>query len=154
MTGLTDYAGWLYGQPGMQELLLALQDDAGQDVLLLLTACWLGQRQKKAAPELWASLHASQAPWREKVIQPLRRVRRHLAGDPDTGVLYEQIKACELNAEWHQLAMLERLCAAVADSTDTPLECLAAHLVQCCGGVEDVRLEELATAAAGFARFQ
>ena len=41
MAGLADYAGWLYGQPGMQELLLGLQDEHGEDVLLLLTACWL-----------------------------------------------------------------------------------------------------------------
>ncbi|NLY58801.1 MAG: DUF2390 domain-containing protein, partial [Gammaproteobacteria bacterium] len=36
MQGLADYAGRLYAEPGMQELLLWLQDEAGQDVLLLL----------------------------------------------------------------------------------------------------------------------
>ena len=149
MTGLTDYAGWLYRQPGMQELLLGLQDDAGQDVLLLLTACWLGQRQVAADAELWGSLHASQAPWREKVIQPLRQVRRQLSGNPATAALYEQIKACELNAEWHQLAVLERLCGAAAGSADAPHKCMLAHLLQCCGGAGDERLEQLAAAAAG-----
>lgn len=152
MTGLTDYAGWLYVQPGMQALLLALQDDAGQDVLLLLTACWLGQRQVRADSELWTSLHASQTPWREKVIQPLRQVRRHLAGNAVTAALYERIKACELDAEWHQLAVLERLCAGVVSSGDAPQDCMAAHLAQCCGGLRDVRLQQLAVAAVGFAR--
>ena len=152
MTGLTDYAGWLYAQPGMQELLLGLQDEAGQDVLLLLTACWLGQRRVSAEPELWLSLHAAQTPWREKVIQPLRQVRRHLAGNSAATALYEQTKACELSAEGHQLAVLERLCVGGAGTAQAPQACIAAHLVQCCGELGGGRLQELAAAAAEFAR--
>ena len=152
MTGLTDYAGWLYAQPGMQELLLGLQDEAGQDVLLLLTACWLGQRRVSAEPALWRSLHAAQTPWREKVIQPLRQVRRHLAGSSAAAALYEKVKACELSAEWHQLAELERLCAGVASSEEAPQACIAAHLAQCCGELGGGRWQELAAAAGQFAR--
>src|SRR5690606_27078201 len=76
MTGLSDYAGWLYARPGMQALLLGLQDEAGQDVLLLLTACWLGQRKVPVEAQLWRSLQVLQAPWRQQVIEPLRQVRR------------------------------------------------------------------------------
>lgn len=147
MTGLTDYAGWLYGRPGMQELLLGLQDEAGQDVLLLLTACWLGQRRVKVDGQLWQSLHESQEPWREQIIAPLRQVRRSLAGSAPTADLYEQVKACELAAEWHQLSSLELLCQH-ATSTDAALQaCILAHLQCCCGGLDDPRLERLATAA-------
>ena len=152
MTGLTDYAGWLYAQPGMQELLLGLQDEAGQDVLLLLTASWLGQRRMSAEPELWLSLHAAQTPWRERVIQPLRRVRRHLAGSSAAAALYEQVKACELSAEWQQLAEWERLCAGGAGTAQAPQACIAAHLAQCCGELGGGRLKALAAAAAQFAR--
>ena len=154
MTGLTDYAGWLYVQPGMQARLLALQDEAGQDVLLLLAACWLGQRRVSSAPELWAALHAAQTPWREKVIQPLRGVRRYLAGIPPGAALYEQVKACELSAEWHQLAVLERLCAGAPGTLDAPQTCMAAHLALCCDGLEDVRLQELAAGAAGLVQLR
>lgn len=147
MTGLTDYAGWLYGRPGMQELLLGLQDEAGQDVLLLLTACWLGQQRARADEQLWQSLHASQRPWREQIIAPLRQVRRSLAGSPATADLYEQVKACELAAEWHQLGRLELLCQQVPSSDDALQACLQAHLQHCCGELDDLRLEQLITAA-------
>lgn len=110
MTGLTDYAGWFYRQPGMQELLLGLQDGQGEDVLLLLTACWLGTHGLQADPALWGELKAVQHPWREEVIVPLRKVRRHLAGDSACRSLYEQVKTCELAAEWQQLGVLEALC--------------------------------------------
>ncbi len=110
MTGLTDYAGWLYAQPGIQELLLGLQDEHGEDVLLLLTACWLGTHGLQADPALWGELKAVQQPWRDEVIVPLRQVRRRLAGDSACRSLYEQVKACELAAEWQQLGVLEALC--------------------------------------------
>ncbi|GGJ04765.1 TIGR02444 family protein [Halopseudomonas pertucinogena] len=147
MAGLADYAGWLYGQPGMQTLLLELQDEAGQDVLLMLSACWLGRQQREAEPQLWQELHAAQRPWRERVIQPLRQVRRGLAGNPDVAALYEQVKACELAAEWHQLTVLERLCAGAAGTGQAPRDCVLAHLARCCGSTQDVRLHTLASAA-------
>lgn len=147
MAGLADYAGWLYAQPGMQQLLLELQDEAGQDVLLMLTACWLGWQQRAAGPQLWQALHAVQRPWREQVIEPLRQVRRSLAGKVEVAALYEQVKACELAAEWHQLAVLERLCAGAAGSAQAPRQCLLAHLAQCCGDTADSRLQSLTSAA-------
>ena len=147
MAGLADYAGWLYGQPGMQKLLLELQDEAGQDVLLMLSACWLGRQQREAEPQLWQELHAAQRPWRERVIQPLRQVRRGLAGNPDVAALYEQVKACELAAEWHQLTVLERLCAGAAGTGQAPRDCVLAHLTRCCGSTQDARLHTLASAA-------
>lgn len=148
MTGLTDYAGRLYARPGMQELLLGLQDEAGQDVLLLLTACWLGQRRVRADPQLWQLLHGAQEPWREQVIVPLRQVRRSLAGSPATVDLYGQVKACELAAEWHQLGKLELLCQHVVGADDALQACILAHLQHCSGRLDDLRLEQLATTAA------
>ena len=150
MTGLTDYAGRLYGRPGVQELLLGLQDEAGQDVLLLLTACWLGQRRVRAQAQLWQLLHETQEPWREQVIVPLRQVRRSLAGSVATIDLYEQVKACELAAEWHQLGNLELLCQHVVSADDALQACIRAHLQHCCGRLDDLRLEQLATAAGRF----
>lgn len=147
MTGLADYAGWLYAQPGLERLLLELQDEAGQDVLLMLTACWLGRRQRRAEPGLWQALQALQRPWREQVITPLRQVRRGLADNPAVTRLYEQVKACELAAEWHQLGVIEESCADAAVIAQPPFDCVLAHLALCCGGLEDVRLSTLAAAA-------
>lgn len=148
MAGLAEYAGGLYAQPGMQQLLLELQDDGGHDVLLLLTACWLGRWQRRADPGLWQAIHQYQAPWREQIITPLRQVRRTLAGDVAVTELYEQVKACELAAEWHQLTMLEGLCAASGSSGEGPANCILAHLAQCSGERIDARLRALAAAAA------
>lgn len=147
MQGLSDYAGWLYGQPGLQPLLLELQDEAGLDVLLLLTACWLGQHRVKADAALWRSLRASQAPWQAQVIAPLRQVRRVLADEPATSHLYEQVKACELAAEWHQLAVLEQSCQPVMAGGDSAEGCMLAHLHLGSDSVTDRRIQQLATAA-------
>lgn len=149
MAGLSDYAGWLYARSGMQQLLLGLQDEAGQDVLLLLTACWLGRQQAVADPQLWQRLQASQLPWRQQVIAPLRQVRRALAGAESAADLYARVKDCELAAEWYQLERLERLCLPLDTSTDATLDCIRAQLALCCGGLHDPRLEQLAGVAAG-----
>ena len=154
MTSLTDYAGWLYSQPGLQELLLGLQDEAGQDVLLLLTACWLGRRQVEADAGLWQRLHDSQTPWRKTVVEPLRQARRSLSGSAATAALYEQVKACELAAEFHQLGRLEQLCALASSTADEPRVCTWAHLVRCCGELQDARLRQLADAAAWIPGFR
>lgn len=147
MVGLADYAAVLYAQPGVQELLLGLQDEADQDILLLLTACWLGRRRAVASGHLWQSLHACQTPWREQVIIPLRQVRRTLANSLINDSLYEQVKACELATEWHQLDCLEQLCQDAGRAEDSAHTCVLAHLVHCYSGPNDVRLEQLVTAA-------
>ncbi|MFA5677143.1 MAG: TIGR02444 family protein [Pseudomonas sp.] len=147
MPGLADYAGWLYARPGMQTLLLALQDEAGQDVLLLLTACWLGQRRVVADERLWLSLQESQTRWRARVILPLRQVRRALADNAAAHALYEQVKACELAAEWHQLAVLEQLCQSAATADGSSQDYTLAHLQLSGADTRDARIQQLAMAA-------
>ncbi|WP_193073331.1 TIGR02444 family protein [Pseudomonas sp. FME51] len=142
---LAEYAGQLYAQPGVETLLLSLQDEAGEDVLLLLTACWLGSRGVAADQALWQSLHARQSPWRQQVIEPLRQVRRSLTGDPGAVTLRDQVKACELAAEWHQLAQLAQLCEGLTGS-DESLHGIRAHLQFCCA-TSSTRLDQLAELA-------
>ena len=147
MSGLSlaEFAGQLYAQPGLEALLLGLQDEDGEDVLLLLTACWLGSRGVAADPALWRSLQARQGPWRQQIIEPLRQVRRSLTGDPGAVSLREQVKACELAAEWHQLEQLAQLCKDLTGS-DEPLRAIRAHL-QCCCATRSARLDQLAELA-------
>lgn len=146
---LTDYAGWLYGRPGVQPMLLELQDDTGADVLLLLTACWLGRCLMVTDPALWQALRCRQRPWHQQVVAPLRQVRRALADNPATAALYAQTKACELAAEWYQLEQLEQECRQqMRPGTDVLGESIQAQLAACGEAQGDQRLHRLAALAA------
>ena len=46
---LIDYVSRLYPRPGVEPLLLRLQNEHDLDVLLLLAACWVAA----AGPRLW-----------------------------------------------------------------------------------------------------
>lgn len=144
---LTEYAGRLYARPGVEPLLLELQDEAGQDVLLLLLACWLGARGVRANALLWQSLRDRQTPWREQVIEPLRQVRRFLTGDEEATALRAQVKDCELAAEWQQLARLQQYCEQLAVEALPQEEAIRTHLLLCSGVGQQARLGILAALA-------
>lgn len=113
-TTLWDYAVTLYGQPGVREACLDLQDRCDLDVDLLLFAVWSaaagpGQLNVQAFNEC-IELTAA---WREGVLKPLRGARRASASMPGAlaGAIPEQLQATELNAERVELDMLERWAA-------------------------------------------
>jgi uncharacterized protein (TIGR02444 family) len=95
----------LYRQPGVAQACIALQEDSGADVNLLLFLLWhAAQRRRLAAADI-AALEQRIAPWREASVIPLRAVRRALKTPP---ALVEasaaegfrtRIKAVELEAE-------------------------------------------------------
>ena len=90
-----------------------LQDRAGRDVNLLLLCLWTGMERGLALvagdfPELDAALE----PWRSRVVEPLRAVRRHLRGDSLAVPLREKVKDAEIDAE--RVAQ-RRLLAALPD---------------------------------------
>ena len=68
----------LYGRPGVAPACLALQDRFGCDVNLLLFALWAGRCGVALGPEDFARLDAALAPWRARVVEPIRSVRRLL----------------------------------------------------------------------------
>lgn len=93
----------VYGRPGVEEILLDLQDRLGLDINLLLFACWTGAtgRGRLTGGE-WDRLIGGTAGWRADVVEPLRAVRRHLKGGgnvPGATALREKVKALELEAE-------------------------------------------------------
>jgi uncharacterized protein (TIGR02444 family) len=99
-----------YARPGVAEALIALQDEAGIDVNLVLYGVWLGLsgRSRLDDAALAAAQRATRA-LRTEIVRPLRRLRRHLAGfaEPDLRHLYEAFKRLELAAEravQHRLA--------------------------------------------------
>ena len=73
--GLWDFAVRLYGEPGVSEACLVLQDRFGVDIPLMLWAAWLGEGAD--LPTLGAGDRAV-GPWRARAVRPLRALRRHL----------------------------------------------------------------------------
>jgi uncharacterized protein (TIGR02444 family) len=100
-----------YDRPSVAAALLALQDEAGLDIGLLLFAMWLGLsgRGRLDAPRAEAAERAVRT-LRLKLVEPLRALRRRLKTiiDDDIQRLRESIKAIEIEAE---RAALSRLAA-------------------------------------------
>lgn len=93
----------VYARPGVEQILLDLQDRLGLDVNILLYACWIAaKRQQALSVGDCEGLLADTADWRCNVIVPLRGVRRFLKwqkAGPGVEALRERAKSLELEAE-------------------------------------------------------
>jgi uncharacterized protein (TIGR02444 family) len=68
-----------YARPGVANLCLALQDDHGLDVNLLLFCCWIARDRSASVSEAdILRLQGKIAPSNSEVVWPLRRARRWL----------------------------------------------------------------------------
>jgi uncharacterized protein (TIGR02444 family) len=83
----------LYGRPGVAPACLALQDRFGCDVNLLLLAIFAARCGVALNGEEFARLDAAVAPWRSRVVEPIRALRRLLKADA-LGVAPERAEAC------------------------------------------------------------
>lgn len=126
---LWDYAVRAYAEPGVEAMCLALQDDHGQSVPLLLWAAWA----RPADSALIAKAAKITRTWTAAAITPLRHARRALKGDhPDIAAeprqaLRGRIKSAELEAEKLLLEALEPLSpAATGDLVAALTACAAA----------------------------
>ena len=101
-----------YALPGVAEALIALQDDCGFDVNLILFGLWLGfsGRGRLDAARL-AAAEGAGGPLRAEIVVPLRQLRRRIEPHPEADFrrLRAAILRLELNAE---RAVLARLAAA------------------------------------------
>lgn len=117
---LWNFACRLYAAPGVAERCLALQEQ-GQDVCLLLCACWLEWRGVACRPLRLQALQQQAAPWQHEVIAPLRQLRQQWrpAAQTDTALhaLRERLKQLELDAEHQLLQRLEQIAAAWPGTT-------------------------------------
>ena len=110
---LWDFALSLYARPGVEAACLTLQDDHAQCVPLLLWRLWALDRPVDAAT--LGSAVALARDWDERVVTPLRTIRRGLAApappiaDAARLSLREAVKASELAAERVLLESLETL---------------------------------------------
>jgi uncharacterized protein (TIGR02444 family) len=99
----------LYAQPNVREQCLALQEECGIDVNVLLFCGWLGwsKRVRLEADDL-QRIEGVVADWHRCAVKPLRSVRQYLKGldAGGAGGLRERVKADELEAERVEQALL------------------------------------------------
>ena len=101
----------VWGREAVETACLALQARHGIDVNILLFCGWAGRRGRALdAAELGRLIEAAR-PWRDAAVLPLRELRKWLkhqgvAPGPAAAALRERIKACELEAEAIQQALL------------------------------------------------
>jgi uncharacterized protein (TIGR02444 family) len=113
MTALWPYALTIYDRPGVQPLLLDLQDVHGQCVPLLLWALWMSAEGRSGDPGAAARAAELARAWQDAAIAPLRALRRQLKGPAGPGSparrqqLRGGVRALELEAERLLLEMLE-----------------------------------------------
>lgn len=122
MSSLQQFADEFYRRPGVAALLLELQDRHGLDVLLLLTACWLGRRGVRVEQLNWPAVDAGHAQYAEQLVQPLRRVRRQLSALPSGELVKGPVLEAELAVEWWLLARLEKQLEGLAGEAQTSIE--------------------------------
>jgi uncharacterized protein (TIGR02444 family) len=90
-----------YGQPGVADACLALQDEHGQNTSFLLWAVWAEAKD----PGLLARAAEAARAWDRTALTPLREVRRALkpplppVADAAREGLREDVKSAELRAE-------------------------------------------------------
>jgi uncharacterized protein (TIGR02444 family) len=111
------FALQLYSRPGVANACLKLQDEAGVDVMIFLTAAFAAVRQRVLLTRSEIrELDDACRPWREQIVQPIRAIRSGLKIGPlpapsgETEQFRTKVKAVELAAERLQNQLLaERL---------------------------------------------
>lgn len=94
-----------YRLPKVADACIALQEEAGVDVNLLLFLLWHARQRRSLSAAEVAALEARIAPWRDRTVIPLRSVRRALKSPPalvdgpTAEAFRNRIKAAELEAE-------------------------------------------------------
>jgi uncharacterized protein (TIGR02444 family) len=116
---VTDSPFWrfslrFYALEDVAPACLALQDEGGADVNVLLFLLYLAEERSLVTAADIDRLDATIAPWREEAVKPLRALRRRLktgiGGIPLAAAesFRNQIKKVELEAERLEQAVLER----------------------------------------------
>jgi uncharacterized protein (TIGR02444 family) len=94
-----------YRQAGVSDACIALQDECGVDVNLLLFLFWLASEGRQLAANEVKKLDEEVRSWRELTVIPIRDARRRLKGARtavDSGrqeAFRNKVKAVELEAE-------------------------------------------------------
>lgn len=123
----------LYAKPGVPEACLTLQDNHGVDVNLLFFLIYLASEGYRVSGAEVRQVDAFVKDWRERVVWPLRSVRRSLklGVNPVTvdtsDLLRTAIKREELRAEQLQQHALEAAFARSFEKSAEPYGVTARH---------------------------
>jgi uncharacterized protein (TIGR02444 family) len=115
-----------YRQPGVADACIALQEQAGVDVNLLLFLLWHATLKRAVSVAEVEELERRIAPWRDATVIALRTVRRALKSPPAlvaaaTAELFRtKIKAVELEAERLQQEAMYELARASPFGREAP----------------------------------
>jgi uncharacterized protein (TIGR02444 family) len=111
----------LYTCPGVEHACLRLQA-SGANVCTLLCGAWLGRRGVACTADHLREIRQLATPWHDEVVRPLRALRTlwrtAAADDIELGVLRQQVKALELEAERELLSRLEALTKGWSKGTE------------------------------------
>ena len=115
-----DFSLKIYRLPGVADRLIALQDDYGADVNLVLFCCWCGQEGRMPLDAtFFERADRILGEWRREVIEVLRSLRREMKGgirgiSPETSEpIRGEVKRLELNAERVMQSALAMLAPSV-----------------------------------------
>jgi uncharacterized protein (TIGR02444 family) len=120
-----------YRQPQVADACIALQEEAGVDVNLLLFLLWQATRKRAFSAAEVEGLEARIGPWREMTVVPLRALRRALKSPPGlvaAGAAEEfrtRIKAVELEAERLQQEAMHELARTAPPGAEMSAEAAA-----------------------------
>lgn len=130
-----DYSLRLYSAPGVADSCIALQDEYGLDVNMLLFCAWCATEGagRLDGADIGQAL-ARTRDWQARVVQPLRAVRRYCSrddsepGDTLRETMKLAVQTVELDAEHVEQLILTRLVDGRRSETSPPAEA-AANLV-------------------------
>ncbi len=149
---LWPFALEVYGRPGVEALMLRLQDDHDQCVPYLLWSLWMAASGRRIDAAKAAACAELARAWQDAAVAPLRRLRRGLKAKARTPELQARIrhgvKTLELEAERMLLQMLEETSPAPAGATTAPLEALTRAVRAWSGETPAELLQALAALAA------
>ena len=142
-----------YRQPGVADACIALQEQSGVDVNLLLYLLWYARDGRSFTVTEVEAVERRIAPWRESTVVPLRAVRRALKTPPAlveaaaAEAFRTRIKAVELESERLQQEALFALAAGLATEDAATVETAASANVAAYGQVLGRPLKPAAVAA-------
>lgn len=114
-SGFWRFSLGFYALPDVAPACLALQDQAGVDVNVMLFLLYLAESGRLVTTEEIAALDAEVKEWRTKVVEPLRALRRKLKDgigevpQATSETLRTLVKKVELESERAEQQGLERL---------------------------------------------
>ena len=111
-----------YARPDVPAACIALQDEFGIDVDVLLFVLWCASRGRRLEVSELHAADAAVAPWHGSVVAPIRRVRRALGsipGGPFDEVAVTRLRGQLLSAELAAERMQHRVLEALAPGPGT-----------------------------------